>query len=161
MSATSKTPLELAAESPDPAVRGLALRRRNLEVEIQKIEGFFSIYGSVADAAPPTPVGEGAIPRGSLHLPVPPGAKSPKPVSRPQRQPPAVQRKSSAAFIEAVTTVLTESERPMQLTELYDAVIRKVPALTLTTESFRQKMLVNRERFPLAAGGGYALTAES
>ena len=153
MSTAGKTPLELAAESPDPAVRGLALRRRSLDVEIQKIEGFFSIYGSVAETALPAP--SGAKPLPSTPQQTPPVSKP----ARSQRQSPAVQRKSSAAFIEAVTTVLTESERPLQLAELYDAVILKVPALTLTKESFRQKMLVNRERFPLAAGGGYALAA--
>ena len=42
--ARHKDPLEIAAASPDPAVRGMALRRRALEQEAETLDFFFSLY---------------------------------------------------------------------------------------------------------------------
>ena len=39
-----REPLEIAAASPDPKVRQMAIRRKELEVDIQRLDNFFSLY---------------------------------------------------------------------------------------------------------------------
>ena len=68
-----KDPAVLAAASPDPAVRGLAVRRQELAKEVGKIDSLLGLYGELVEAyqaeqKPPTatPSNDGAMSRESF-----------------------------------------------------------------------------------------------
>ncbi len=48
-----KTVLEAAANSPDPTVRGIAIRRMEIEQECARLDAFFGFYAEARTAIPP------------------------------------------------------------------------------------------------------------
>ena len=47
-----RDPLELAAASPDPVVRRMAIRRKEIEPEMQRLDGFFAVYAEQPESKP-------------------------------------------------------------------------------------------------------------
>jgi hypothetical protein len=46
-----RTPLELAAASPDPKVRRMAIRRLEMEPELRRLDAFFALYAEEPEPA--------------------------------------------------------------------------------------------------------------
>jgi hypothetical protein len=51
-----KDVLEIAAASPDTAVRRLAMRQKELQAELDGINAFFAVYGSIEDTVLPVKI---------------------------------------------------------------------------------------------------------
>lgn len=56
MTTDVKQALEVAAASPDPKVRSLALRRVKIDEEAKTLDGFFALYSDEATQNAPAPV---------------------------------------------------------------------------------------------------------
>lgn len=137
-----KTAIDLAAESPDPAVRGVALRRRTLVNEIEKIDSFFSMYESVVGKM----TAEGLPPEAAATQP----AKAIAPT--------VVKDSGPSPFSDAVQAVLRGYSEPVSLSALYDVMKETHPALAgANKESLRQKLYRNQKFIVLVNGKGYAL----
>ena len=133
MSAQPKTPMERALLSSDPAIRNLALRRREIDSEAQKLDSFLKLYADL-----PANGIQGAVifPNSVMERPRP---------------------RFAGDFIAMVRAVLREAGHPLSLANLYEAFWERVPEQTRSPkESFRQKLKENRAVIiTLPNKGGY------
>lgn len=97
-----KDPAVLAAASPDPAVRGLAVRRQELAKQVGKIDSLLGLYSELVEEyqaaqKPPTtaPLNDGVMPRES--------------------------------FVPAVREILLSAGQPLRPREIYEAFAAKHP----------------------------------
>lgn len=86
-----RDPLEIAAASPDVKIRHMALRRKEMEPEMKRLDAFFEVYAGEPDSASPTQ--PKAMPRAA------PTARKPAP---------KVASGSSVAVREAVRLILMQ-----------------------------------------------------
>ncbi len=123
-----KTVLEAAANSPDPTVRGIAIRRMEIEQECARLDAFFGFYAEARTAVPPAPAR--AVP-----------AK-------------AGGDKGGGKLIVAVREVLLRYGRPMPLATLFEAVRRDFPdSGPPKQESFRVRLSEHRDKIARTDAG--------
>lgn len=129
-----REPIDLAAESADPAVRALVIRRRALGAEAAKLDEFFSVYDEAN-----LPADKAAV-RTVLAVDIPPVKH--KPVVRSS----AKKGSISGAFIAATRHVLLAARVPMPLASFYDEMRSAYPALAGNSKDyFRQKLYAHRD----------------
>ena len=132
-----RDPLEIAAASPDPVIRTMALRYRALEQQKVQLDAFFSVYSGVeavedAPAPPQAPAHERARP--------------PAPKARPSPR--------SATLGDNVHEILVAAGRPLEIGEIATAYRARFPQdAARTGESLRVAMAKQRTRFPRSVNG--------
>ena len=97
-----KDPAVLAAASPDPAVRGFAVRRQELAKEIGKIDSLLNLYVELVEAY------------------------------QAEQKPPATAPSSDGAmsrenFVPAIRDILLDAGQPLRPREIYEAFAAKFP----------------------------------
>ena len=108
--------------SPDPAIRNIAIRRREIDEEAGRLDGFLQLYSDL----PANSVTRGVHPQRDSVM------------SRPAPR-------FAGDFVAMVRAVLREAGRPLMLDELYTAFWARLPEQTPSIkESFRQKLKENR-----------------
>ena len=120
-----RDPLEIAAASPDPVVRRMAMQRKALDEEKRRLDTFFDIYGSEPEPAKPVQPDRPARAR-------PPSAP-----------PPAAQEIDTGAVVEHVLT----QTGPLGLDDLY-VRFKEASGSGMSKESFRQALHRRAGRFP-------------
>ena len=97
-----KTVLEAAANSPDPTVRGIAIRRMEIDKEREQLDAFFGFYGEA----------KAMVPAGAAV------------VAKPKNGTPVV---GANKLIAAVRETLLKHGKPMPLAALFEALGRDSP----------------------------------
>lgn len=121
-----KNPAVLAAASPDPAVRGLAVRLQEIRTEEKQIHTFLDLYGQLVEKVqtereappppPPPPVEEAGVPRDE--------------------------------FVLLVRDVMLQAGRPLKPGELFSRLHAKNPdAVRSGADALRKRLYKLKEHF--------------
>lgn len=131
--------VDLAAQSPDPRVRSVALRRLEIEKEIAPLDGFLSFYcAEVANVAVPV-----------AKKPIPPNANG-------HAKEPAQPRGKTERMIEVAKDVIVTYGQPMPLSMLFDTMQRDHPNLCLASpDSMRARLAEHKDKLVRVDSRGY------
>lgn len=116
-----RTPLEIAAASPDPKVRRMALRRMEMEPEMKRLDAFFALY-----ADEPEPAAAPAKPQRNASIANAAKADKPDPLH------------------DTVRAILLE-HGPLDGRGLYERYMQRVPDDTAQTQEKLRMALVRRK----------------
>jgi hypothetical protein len=134
-----QTPLELAMASPDPAVRGLALHRQQLQAEMDRVDGFFANYAAlheVINNAPTT-------------VPTTPPKAVPEVRKQPKKSTGTALDRDQRGFVPRVAGIIRRNGGAMRLTDLEEAMRQDFPDMvSIKSESFRKRLFSWREMLP-------------
>lgn len=138
--------VEMAAASPDPRVRGVAMRRMEIEKERVSLDNFLSFYMSESATAAPVPAVRSA--GGN-------GVKMSTRKAQAKRNGRNVRAKTMR-MLDAARDIIVGSGQPMQLGVLHDQMVTKCPDLALAnTTSLRVRLSGHRDKLVKIEGAGY------
>lgn len=142
MSTEPKNPIDVALQSPDPAIRHMALRRRAIAAETERIDSFLDLYSNL----PSEGVVEGS--EGGVAFSIHVDAT------------PAIVLTDD--FITMLRAALREAGKPLTLDQLFQAFIRRAPKnASHNKKSFRHKVYLNRNHIvTLGRNKGYWIAGE-
>jgi hypothetical protein len=124
--------------SPDPTIRAVALRRKAIDVEATRLDGFLSLYSELPST------GDGSVPIKALDQVL----AQPSP-------------RITGDFIAMARATLREAGRPLKLADFYAAFWRRLPGMEpCEKDSFRQRLLGCREHISLDRQVGYWIAGE-
>jgi hypothetical protein len=141
--------VEMAAQSPDPRVRGVAQRRLEIEREIAPLDGFLSFYcGEAVAIAPIVPIAAAVV-----AVPV---TKKPNPVHVNGASKDAAPKGKTERMIEVAKGIIVASGQPMTLQVLFDRMQRDHPALCLASpDSMRARIAEHKDKLARFDSRGY------
>lgn len=135
--------VELAAASPDPRVRGVAMRRMEIDKERASLDNFLSFYMSESAATSPVP------------LPASTGARQMTRKAKAKAQGKSVRAKT-LRMLDAAKTIIVSSGKPMQLGALHDLMVARYPDLALANPtSLRVRLSGHRDKIVKVDDAGY------
>jgi len=135
--------VELAAQSPDPRVRGVALHRLEIEKEIGPLDSFLSFYCAEAAIVPVAVLA-------AARKPVPARVNG-KPIKGM-----AAPKGKTVRMVEAAKEVIVASGRPMRLSALFEAMRRDYPDLCLSSaDSMRARLAEHKDLLVNVDSRGY------
>ena len=137
----TRSPVETAAASPDPAVRALALERMELEPRLARLDAFFAMYAATIVATPKTA----------------PVAAKPAVV----KPPPTVRSVQEAPVRDGLRAVFGAAAGPLTLREVHAAYAAANPGAD--DDNLRERLRLalhrGREMFPRTDDKRYFLKA--
>lgn len=135
--------LEGAASSPDPRVRGMALRLKNIDAEREALVMFFTLYASEKGLAAPV-----------AKLPV---KVQPAPKERTNGAVNGRGRRPNGedAFGGRIRTLLTGGGATMRLNDMFEAYSSSYPDDQTNLNNFRQRIMKRRDQLQLVNGREY------
>jgi hypothetical protein len=138
--------VEMAAQSPDPRVRGVALRRLEIEREIGPLDGFLSFYCTEAAMVVPVVAVVADLKKSSPVRPVNGAAKD---------APKDVPKGKTERNIDTMKQVIAAHGQPMSLQALFDTMQRDHPAQCWASpESMRARLAEHKDKL-IRCNGGY------
>lgn len=123
-----RTVLDKAASSSDGAVRGMALRFREMQREQEQYTAFFELYRKATSGVAAVPVKAAVVAR---------EPSTPVVKRRPR------ERKEDT-FAESIRMLVTGHGRPMKLNEMHAAYLQQHSDDQTTVETFRQRLVKRR-----------------
>lgn len=163
--------LDKAASSPDPVIRGAAIRYKTLQAEFTSLEGFFEFYQREAGVFSKTGAAGKAVGNAGKAGVVGNAGKAngvEKVVSTAEAT--AKLRTSSSSspgsrvlpplgsatqFSERIIAVLKANGSPMKLSHLYEAYKASYEDPSLRADTFRQRLVKRRDEIALIEGRRY------
>lgn len=134
--------VELAARSPDSRVRGVAMRRLEIEREIAPLDGFLSFYCAEAEH-----VGPEVKQSASAKKPAPAQANG---VDK------AESKGKTVRMIEVARDAIVAYGKPMPLPMLFETMRRDHPAVCLASQdSMRARLAEHKDKLVRVDGRGY------
>ena len=135
--------VEMAAASPDPRVRSVAMRRMEIDKERASLDNFLSFYMSEAS---------------SVSSPVREAQGGKKTVARKAKEKASGRkvRDKTLRMLDAAKNIIVASGQPMQLGVLHDQMVAQCPDLALANAtSLRVRLSGHRDKIAKVDDIGY------
>jgi len=133
-----KDALDKAATSPDPAVRNMALRYREMQQEFDQYAAFFTIYKT------------GITVNGTATHVRPAGRTAPANASAARERVALPRTRPRTDKIDVFSTdlrdLLLEINRPLRLNEIYTTYRQRRPEDEVSIETFRQRLVKRKQQ---------------
>ena len=148
MTAEPKSVVEIAAASPDPRVRGLALRRMELARDLEPIDAFLGFYAdNTAQPAAPDPIAKAKQGTNGRQVPAVRQDKT-KPLGK------------MARMVAAICVMIMEKGSPMTLPDIWDGLGSRHSTLRPSSmDSLRARLSEHRDTIRRVDERGYWPTA--